>query len=114
MIYIECVAILESIIADRLEARRAWLKPNELDKHKFDTLGNLTSKLQMEDVDADIKSVYSEIIAWAAKRNTAVRQIVKLGSKTFRKKWSNRYRDLKGTVDEEECLLGKSAMRSNA
>ena len=34
----------------------------------------------------------------------AVHQMVKLGSKTFRKKWSNRYRDLKATVDEGRVL----------
>jgi hypothetical protein len=102
--YIECIAILESMIADRLEARRAWLNPNELDKHRFDMLGNLTSKLRREDEDTGIKNIYSKIAAWADKRNMAVHQIVKLGSKTFRKRWSSRYEGLKGTVDEGRVL----------
>lgn len=102
--YIECIAILESIIADRLEARRAKVNPNDPVKHKFEVLGTLTRRLDQEDPDENIRPLYEQISKWSVKRNAAAHQMVKLGSKTFRKKWSNRYRDLKTTVDEGMVL----------
>jgi hypothetical protein len=102
--YIECIAILESIIADRLEARRARVNPNDPVKHRFEVLGTLTTRLDQEDPDENIRSLYERISKWSVKRNAAAHQMVKLGSKTFRKKWSNRYRDLKATVDEGMVL----------
>jgi hypothetical protein len=33
--FVECIAICDSIISDRLEARRACLAPNDIAKHQF-------------------------------------------------------------------------------
>ena len=102
--YIECIALLESIMADRLEARRAKINPYDPEKQRFAVLGILTQRLDQEDPDENIMPLYERILQWSVKRNVASHQMVKLGSKTFRKKWSNRYRDLKITVDEGMVL----------
>ena len=64
----------------------------------------MTKRLDQEDPDQSIKPLYERISKWSVKRNEAAHQMVKLGSKTFRKKWSDRYRDLKATVNEGKVL----------
>jgi hypothetical protein len=103
--YLECIAILESIMADRLEARRASLNPDEPEKHRFSMLGNLTSKLKIEDKDLGIQGVYSEIAVWADKRNRAIHQMVKLGDEESTKTWEDRYAELEPTVEEGTELV---------
>jgi hypothetical protein len=94
--YIECIAILESIIADRLEARRACLHPDDASKHNFATLGTLTKELPKS--DPQLTSLCQQIFDWSEKRNEAAHQMVKLGAERFTKKWEDRYADLEATV----------------
>lgn len=98
--HIECIALLESILADRLEARRASLNPDEPEKHTFSTLGNLTSKLKREDTNAEMQIVYGEIASWAKKRNRAIHEMVKLGAEESTNAWEERYSELEDTVAE--------------
>ena len=100
--YIECIAICESIIADRLEARRACLNPKESDKHRFSNLGKLAEKLWEEETSDDkaVRSLYVRIDQWREKRNIAVHQIVKQGEKESTEEWTARYQSLQATVDE--------------
>ena len=103
--HIECIALLESILADRLEARRASLNPNEPDKHRFSTFGKLIPMLKKEDQDPGIQAVYAQIAAWAEKRNMAVHEMVKLGDENSTKAWEERYADLEDTVAEGTKLV---------
>jgi len=103
--HIECIAILESIMADRLEARRVSLNPDEPEKHRFSTLGGLTSKLKREDKNAEMQVVYSDIASWAEKRNRAIHEIVKLGAEQSTNTWEERYSNLADTVTELYALL---------
>jgi hypothetical protein len=91
--YLECIAILES------------LNPDEPEKHRFSMLGNLTSKLKIEDKDLGIQGVYSEIAVWADKRNRAIHQMVKLGDEESTKTWEDRYAELEPTVEEGTELV---------
>ncbi len=99
--YIECIAILESIIADRLEARRACLNPNDLEKHRFSTL-RTASKLLSEERshDSGIMQLYQHISDWSQSRDRAIHEMVKLGEVERTEKWGKRYGSLKRTVDE--------------
>jgi hypothetical protein len=99
--YIECIAILESIIADRLEARRAALNPDDITKHRFWTL-QTALKLEKEEVsdDQEIKQLYGEISTWSHERDSALHEMVKLGSVERTEEWEVRYRSLKGVVRE--------------
>jgi len=103
--YIECVAILESIIADRLESRRACLHPTVPDKHRFETL-RTASRLICEETstDQEIKRIYHDITDWKTERNEAVHQIVKLGDEHSTTSWNGRYAELRETVDRGEKL----------
>ena len=113
--YIECIAILESIIGDRLEARRACLNPNETSKHRFETL-RTASKLLSEETSrgADIRRIYHDILDWSNRRNEAVHQIVKLGSKGHTASWARRYGALRRTVDRGEEIARELSRKVEA
>ena len=117
--YIECIAICESIIADRLEARRACLNPEQPDKHRFDVLGNLAAKLWKEETSHDetVRSLYVRIDQWREKRNIAVHQIVKQGERESTEEWAARYQSLRATADEGMSLcreISKIVKKLNA
>lgn len=99
--YIECIAILESIISDRLEARRACLNPNDLEKHRFWTL-RTASKLLSEERSDDpgIRQLYQRILDWSQSRDRAIHEMAKLGAVEQTEVWAERNGALIGTVDE--------------
>jgi hypothetical protein len=99
--FIECIAICESIIADRLEARRACLNPIDISKHRFQTAKHLTEKLPKEETsdDREIRQLYRRISNWCNQRNAAVHEIVKLGNQAHTNEWKSRYPALSKTVD---------------
>lgn len=96
---------MESIIADRLEARRSCLNLKDTSKHRFETL-RTAEKLLIEETspDVEVKQSYQRILDWGIKRNDAVHQIVKLGSKNHTTNWARRYSDLRRTVERGEEL----------
>lgn len=77
---LEAIALLESMIADRLEARLAWIFEQDASKRKFSTLGRLTGALcgteSRESEDA--KAVYKNVQEWADRRNESLHEMVKL------------------------------------
>ncbi len=76
--FLEAVAICESIIGDRLEARLAQIHQQEADARKLLTLGRLTQRLAQDDVDLAPRKLYCKVKSWAAERNKVLHQMVKL------------------------------------
>lgn len=97
--YLEAITLCESILADRLEARRAWLNQQDHAKRQFSTLGGLVRELtqskaqDMSERDEGAQAVYREIGAWARSRNHALHEMAKLaeGDDTT---WDERYKNL--------------------
>lgn len=93
---LEAITLCESVIADRMEARRAWIHNQNEGKRRFGTLGGLandllgTKKGSIADPAMETHSVYREIISWAVKRNGALHEMVKL-SETDQSSWNDRY-----------------------
>src|SRR5208282_2681609 len=87
-------------IADRLEARRAFLNPNDRTKHGFRTLGVLLGKLQKEEISEDKKlwEIYTDIGKWQDSRNTGIHEIVKVREDAIDDNWSSRYDRLKDSA----------------
>lgn len=84
--YFEAVAIMESVIADRMESRIGELTNTEVN---FDTLSNLRDKLNGKkdkyptiEPNQELQKLYNKIVSdWAGKRNKALHQIVKISIK---------------------------------
>lgn len=77
--FIECIAICESIIADRLEARISFIEHNDVQEHQFRTIGRCIQALRkIEDQESPVRILLKEVSLWAGERNFAVHEIVKL------------------------------------
>ena len=84
--YFEAVAIMESLIADRMESRIGELTNQQV---IFDTLGNLRDQLNGKpdyypriETNEELIKVYNKVVSdWAGKRNKALHQIVKISIK---------------------------------
>lgn len=89
--FIECIAICESIIADRLEARIAFVEPNDIREHQFRTLGKCFKAIRrLDSKDSPIRVLLKELEAWEDERNFAVHEIVKLRTDKQDNSWDQR------------------------
>jgi hypothetical protein len=97
--YLEAVAILESMIADRLESRQARKHPDCPEKHEFSTLCRLAEELagKKSDDSDEAKQVYREAVRWASLRNTCVHELAKLEDGCSLS-WDDRYAKVKETA----------------
>jgi hypothetical protein len=103
--YLEAICLIESIMADRLEARVAWLTNQTI--RKFDNLGPLLNLLQpdkrktkrrkivtgLPESDREALKIYKEVNIWRDVRNKAVHEMAKL-HETDQPSWEDRYREL--------------------
>ena len=99
--FIEAISIWESIIADRLEARRQYLSPETKDKHVFGTLGKNVSRLRSEEAteNKEMFACFEKINERADGRNVAVHELVKLDRDNLDNNWKKRYEALKKTSE---------------
>lgn len=100
--YIEAVAITESLIADRLEARRSFLFPDVKDKQKFSGIGKLKDDLE-NDLNG-VVSTFGEIEKWMFKRGNAIHQIAKVEEGDF-SGWEEKYASIKETAESGFILF---------
>jgi len=100
--YLEAVAIMESIIADRLESRLGELTQAEV---TFGNLGSLREELLNAEEGAletnpILVKLYNKILSdWAGKRNKALHQIVKINN-AEEKDWDNFLAESKIAAEE--------------
>jgi len=97
---LEAIALIESMIADRLEARLAHICGQADERRSFSTLGKLTRELCKEaayESDAAI-IVYKAVSRWADRRNEALHQLVKLAEGDD-KKWMTRIEESQETAE---------------
>jgi len=96
---LEAITLCESVIADRMEARRACIHDQKESKRKFGTLGSLIKDLRGQakgsfaDPNSEIQDVYTKISEWANRRNEALHEMVKL-SEFDQTNWDVRYEGL--------------------
>lgn len=102
--YFEAIAIMESIIADRMESRIGELTQEPV---PFNTLGNLRDRLNGKkdefpriETNEDLSKLYNKVVSvWAGKRNAALHQIVKI-SMEEPKDWTEFLTDAKEAAKE--------------
>ena len=97
---IEAVTLLESMIADRLEARRAKIHSQKLEKRKSPLLIPLIDELCGNNAgESDTaKELYEEVRTWTEARNTAIHQMVKLPENSV-KRWDEKYAEARITAE---------------
>ena len=90
------------------EPQRHFEAPVRDTSNSVKALGEETSQ------DADIRRIYQDISDWSNRRNEAVHQIVKLGSKNHTTSWARRYGALRRTVDRGEEIARELSRKVEA
>jgi hypothetical protein len=87
----EAIAIIESVIADRLESRLSFLKGENVG---FKTLGWLLANLAKIESDEEIQRIIALLDAWRERRNRALHELVKVEVDGSRDDWQTRLDNL--------------------
>lgn len=106
--YIEAVAIIESLISDRLESRLACKHGNAVSKRRFSTVGKLATELKGKNSGeaSEAREIYSEISLWSTSRNSVIHQLAKL-EEGETPDWDARYREARRTTETGMALFRK-------
>lgn len=104
--YLEAVALLESMISDRIESRTAQLHHQKKEKREFGNLSNLAESLSGKNSKEpkEAKAIYKKVVAWAKFRNKTLHQMVKIAEKN-EQGWEDRLAEAKQTAIDGESLL---------
>jgi hypothetical protein len=105
---LEAIALIESLLSDRLEARLAWINGQHSDKRNFSTPGKLVYELcaQTTNESLDAKAIYKEVKAWADGRNESLHQMVKL-AEGDENDWEARLKEAQATAEAGVPLFNK-------
>lgn len=100
--YIEAIALVDSLVTDRLESRLSRLLGQDI---SFKTLGSVITKANMHEVDEQLKStISSRLDHWRKERNAALHEMAKLADGDY-KTWSDRYKALCPVCEEGIQIL---------
>lgn len=102
--YCEAIAIIESIITDRLESRLSWLKGTNVG---FQNLGKAINDLKSCETDEELKAVLLDLNSWRKQRNKALHELVKIEQGQPMLDWDQRIQLLSLSATEGYTLLKK-------
>jgi hypothetical protein len=95
---LEAIALLESVISDRLESRLEKLELDCTAPGKFWPLSTMAKTLaEQSDDPENAKEVYRETPKWAKRRNMALHGLAKL-AKAEDKNWDEKYTEARETM----------------
>ncbi len=94
--YLEAIALLESIIADRLESRLSHITDSIVGFH---TLGFLVRLINLFEKQSQIKDIANQIEKWSKKRNTCLHEMAKIDLND-NKSWNEKVNFCKETISE--------------
>lgn len=103
---LEAITLLESLMADRLEARMASIHQQDPEKRKFSTLGRLVQELtgRKSAESEEAKRIYREVEKWSDGRNKAIHEFAKLQEGSTRT-WETKYEEARQTAADGEKLF---------
>jgi len=108
--YLEATALMESLISDRLESRLGELKKRHV---TFDTIGNLTSKLNKVESDPILKEIMNKgFNQWCGQRNICIHQAAKI-ELSKKKDWLIFLKQSEDTAKEGRKLFNAYNTRLN-
>lgn len=99
--WIEAIALCESMISDRLEARISHLGNHEPTARRHKVLGGLVKRLQSIEKKtgyATLHALYDEVRSWNDDRNKAIHHAVKISDGEEFRSWEQRYGELEATA----------------
>jgi len=108
--YLEAIALIESLLTDRLESRLSFLTGSNV---AFQNLGPLTDMIRRHETIEPIKHFVAETVdGWRRERNSAVHEMLKL-EVGEEKEWDDRMRTLRKTAVDGYAALKRLGMLTN-
>lgn len=104
--YIEAVALMDSIVCDRLESLAANLTENE-PKFVNKNLDFLLREIPTDLIPEKIKPTLEELKEWKDNRNIAIHEIAKLQSDALDKDFQAKYKENKAIAETGKKLFRK-------
>jgi hypothetical protein len=98
----EAIAIIESVISDRLESRLSWLSKQN---YGFKTLGWLIKKLRGYETDSELTMLLEDLDKWRERRNGAIHELVKVEAGKPHIGWCERMAELATSARDGYELL---------
>lgn len=108
--WIEAIALIESILSDRLEARYSFIKQHDDEARKHKTIGALVRRLVNSDKkigNEALHVIYDDIGKWANGRNRAVHHAVKISDGEQFERWDDRYGGLEKVAKDGKKLVSR-------
>ena len=103
--FVECIAIAESLIGDRLESISNQISGGKM---SYQPLGQLVHFLQKQvtkaSFDTDFVDILNQIGLWTQKRNFAVHELAKL-TPNMKESFEESYNKLKSIADDGMSLF---------
>lgn len=105
---LEAIALIESMIADRLESRTAAIHGHMPEKREFSTLVKLAQPLagKKSNEPDEAKQIFRQVEKWSARRKTALHEMVKLAEGSSAD-WHARYEIARQDAAEGIAILRK-------
>jgi hypothetical protein len=99
--WIEAIALCESIISDRIQARISHLGNHDEESRRIKMLGVLVKHIKSVDSPikfANLSLIYHDIENWNSARNKAIHRAVKINVGDNFRKWDHFYEELEVTA----------------
>jgi len=103
--FLEAIALLESLIADRLESRLSFV----LDKNigvGFIPISKLIKDIKANESQGKIRSISNDIYSWTKDRNICIHQVAKIDTNN-NKTWGQQMECCKSTAEKGLTLFRK-------
>lgn len=100
--YLECIVITDSMIADRLDARRAFLLGRDVDKMSTSlSIGTIIRHLAKEETSNDdkLREAINAVTAWIEERNKAVHHLVKVSESDLDRVFEEKIAEYRETAE---------------
>lgn len=98
----EAIALIESVISDRLESRLSYLTKTDVG---FKTLGYLLNELRQHEADPKMLEIAGELDKWRIRRNEALHELVKVEANKPFLPWEGRMKEIAKSATDGYVLL---------
>lgn len=103
--FLEAIALLESLITDRLESRLSFILSKNVGVG-FVSIVKLTNDIKANELQDEVRSICDDIRLWIKDRNTCIHQVAKIDINK-NQSWGRQMEFCKSTADKGLILFRK-------
>jgi hypothetical protein len=100
--FCEAIAVIESIISDRLESRISYITKSNV---AFKPLGWLIRRMRALETDEELRRLIAQLDSWRELRNGAIHELPKVERGKPKTSWQDRVANLRSSATDGYHLL---------